>query len=539
MFKRILSAALCLVFLLGVPLSVRAEDEPVPIASPEDLARIAEAPSGSYYLAADLDMGGMDWTPLGFSGKLDGRGHTIYNLRVSRPGAERAETVDGNAKVYESVFAGLFSTLENAELRDLTLQGVDMVIDTAEHCYLGGLAGYFRNSAVTDCRVLDARLTLTSRCAPEPGRNRCVGGVGGLVGFGSGTVSGCEADVTLVFDDECDRSLRIEQFMGGVLACGNARIDGCHVTIRGYDACHGYAHNGGLVGMFYVYDRAEQARPISGCDVTGFITFFEDNKDRRAYCEAFVGELLTWTSMTDVTPSFERNEIFDYSAVLRPEKCAEPALSETVRPADCGGCGYTEHVCAVCGNSWRDSFVPVSHEPGEWTVTKEATYTEPGQKERRCVLCGALIAEETIAPHVDGEWVVAREADFGVPGLRQLLCADCGAILAEEPIPARIAAAHIELTPTSLEMDYRSDAKLDWTLTPDNAEMPIVYFSSSDESVVTVEANGTLHAVGRGSAVVRCVSADGFAQAECAVTVKLTLWQWIRQYLLFGWVIKH
>ena len=30
-----------------------------------------------------------------------------------------------------------------------------------------------------------------------------------------------------------------------------------------------------------------------------------------------------------------------------------------------------------------------------------------------------------------------------------------------------------------------------------------------------------------------------FARAECTVTVRLTLWQWIRQYLLFGWVIKH
>ena len=172
-------------------------------------------------------------------------------------------------------------------------------------------------------------------------------------------------------------------------------------------------------------------------------------------------------------------------------------------------------------------------------MTREATYTESGLRAQKCRKCGAVLREEVIAPHTDGEWVTVREPDFGVPGLMQLLCADCGAVLAEEPLPARIAADRVTVSPSSLEMDYKSEAKLEWTLSPENAELPIVYFSSSDERVATVEANGTVHAVGSGTAVITCVSADGFARAECTVTVRLTLWQWIRQYLLFGWVIKH
>ena len=541
MLKRTISFFLCLICLCSLAAPARAEDEAKAIFTPEDLLGIAADPAGRYYLGADLDMTGVDWTPLAFTGHFDGRGRTIYNLRVTRTGGESADTVDGNNKVYDTVFAGLFSTLRGAEVRDLTLQGVDIEIASAQHCYIGGIAGYFSGSQISGCRVLDARLTLTSRCAPEAERPRtsCVGGVGGIVGFGSGSVSDCTADVTLVFDDECDRKLKVEQFMGGVLSCGNALIDGCSVTIRGYDACHGYAHNGGLVGMFYVYDQGETARPISNSAVTGSITFFEDNADRRAYCEAFVGELLTWTSMTNVTPDFQRNEIFDYSAVLRPEQCEVPTLTETVHTADCSGCGYTEHTCSGCGNTWRDSFVPAAHEPGEWVVTKEATYTDSGARELRCAKCGAVLREEVIRPHEPGEWITVREADFGVEGLKQLLCTDCGAVLDQEILPARIAAERVEIEPTALEMDYKSTAQIAWTLSPADAELPIVYFSSSDENVVTVEANGTVHAVGRGSAVVTCTSADGFAEAKCAVTVKLTLWQWIRQYILFGWVIKH
>lgn len=541
MFKRTLSLLLCLVFVgvLGVP--VRAEDESTVIDSVEDLLAITQNPAGSYCLGADLDLAGVDWEPIAFAGHFDGQGHTIYNLRITHTGDVRVNTVDGNAKVYDTVFAGLFSTLEGAEVKDLTLRGVDVDVTTAEHCYIGGIAGYFHASLVSGCQVLDARLTLTSQCAPDTAnpRRSCVGGVGGIVGFGSGAVSACTADVTLVFDDKCDKSLKVEQFMGGVLACGNVLIDGCSVTIRGYDACHGYAHNGGLVGMFYTYDRGEAAKPISNSNVTGSITFFEDNKDRRAYCEAFVGELLTWTSMTNVTPDFQRNEVFDYTALMRPEQCAEPALTETVHPADCESCGYTEHTCTVCGNTWRDRFVPEAHEPGEWVVTKEATYTDSGERELHCALCGSVMRREIVRPHVDGDWVVVKEPDFGVPGLRQLLCIDCGAVLAEEPLPARIGAESVTLTPSTLEMDYKSEAKLEWTLLPDNVETPMVYFSSSDESVVTVEANGTLHAVGRGEAVVKCTSADGLVSAESVVTVKLTFWQWVRQYILFGWVIKH
>lgn len=541
MTKRMISSILVLLILFSAATPARAEDGAVAVRTPEELAAVAADPYGSYYLDGDLDMTGTDWTPFAFFGHFDGRGHTIYNLRADRTGDITAETVDGNAKVYSTVFAGLFSLLDGADVRGLTLRGVDITVDTARNCYIGGIAGFFRNSLISGCSVLDARLTQTSRCVPGEGHEKksCVGGVGGIVGFGSGSISDCTADVTLVFDDECDRTLRIEQFMGGILACGNALISNCSVTISGWDACHGYAHNGGLVGMFYSFDKSE-ARPISGTGITGAITFFEDNADRRAYCESFVGEMLTWTSLSEnAVNGFERNEIYDYSAVLRPERCAEPVLTETVRAAGCDGCGYTEHTCTVCGNTWRDSFVPETHEPGEWVVTKEATYTESGVRAQQCVLCGKTLREETIAPHVDGEWIVAREADFGVPGLMQLLCADCGAVLAEEPTPARIPADRVEVTPKTLEMDFRSEAKLEWTLSPDNAELPIVYFSSSDERVATVEANGTVHAVGRGSAVITCTSADGFAHDECAVTVKLTVWQWIRQYILFGWVIKH
>ena len=540
--KRVTAYILCLILLLSLSgTALAAEGEAVAVSTREDLLRLADDPAGSYYLAADLDLGGADWTPIAFRGKLDGRGHTIYNLRVTAPGSEHADTVDGNGKLYDSVFAGLFSTLTDAEVRDLTLRGVDMDVTAQQHCFIGALAGYMKDAVLTNCAVLDARLSLTARCSPETDnpRKSCNAGIGGLVGFGYGIMTGCRAETALVFVDQCDAALRCEEFMGGLLSTGNAAVSDCAVVIDGYDECRGYAHNGGLIGMTYAYGAGVLPQMVTRCSVEGSITFFEDNNDRRAYCQAFIGEMLPWGNIGECTQNFVRNEVFDYTAVLRPEKCAEPSVTDTVYSPDCTNAGYTEHTCAGCGYTWRDSFTLPAHQPGEWVIARDATFEESGLRTLSCTVCGQILQEEEIAPHVAGEWQLVKEPEYNVPGLNQQLCTDCGAVLAEEPIPALVPVSSITLNHADITLDYKDSETITSVVLPADAHDPIVHWTSSDPEVVTVDTDGTVHAVGKGTAVVKCTSADGFAEAECRVTVNLTIWQWIREYILFGWVKRH
>lgn len=536
--KRILSLMLALVLTAALALPALAEGEVHLIATPDDLAAIESDPAGSYRLTADLDMTGVDWTPLAFSGTLDGDGHSIFNLNVTRVGPARANTVDGNNKVYDSVFAGLFSTLTNATVKNLTLQGVDMDVESPEHVFIGAVAGYFKNASILNCKVLDARLTLTTTYTPTPenNRDRCNAGVGGMVGFGTGNVEDCEADVTLVFVDKCG-GVKVEEFMGGVLSTGNVGIKNTKVTIHGYDECHGYVHNGGLVGMFYLYDKTEQPLPIFGCSVNGEITFFEDNTDRRAYCKSYIGERLSINNLdlASCTALFKVNEIYDYKATLRPEKCAEPALTTEIHSADCTTVGYTVHTCTVCGNTWRDTFVPCTHVPGEWVVTAEATTETSGHRTLSCSVCGLLLDEEDIAPHVYGQWETVREPAYGQEGLRQVKCVDCGQVLDEETLPALVNVTYLALDYGALELNAGDTAFIGCKVLPADALNPMVYWKSSNERVVTVDTNGTVHAVGEGIATVTAESADGFARSECVVSVKLTWRQWLTKYLLFGW----
>ncbi|MBR3135448.1 MAG: Ig domain-containing protein [Clostridia bacterium] len=71
---------------------------------------------------------------------------------------------------------------------------------------------------------------------------------------------------------------------------------------------------------------------------------------------------------------------------------------------------------------------------------------------------------------------------------------------------------------------------------PEDATDRTVSFTSSDEAVATARPDGTVLAEKPGIATLTCLSADGRASATCQVTVRYTTWQWVRHYVLFGWL---
>ena len=89
--KRFLSGALCAVLLLALCPAASA-DAPYEISSAEELSLLRDTPDGDFVLTADIDMTGVDWQPIAFSGTLSGGGHTIYNLTVSSLGADRRDS---------------------------------------------------------------------------------------------------------------------------------------------------------------------------------------------------------------------------------------------------------------------------------------------------------------------------------------------------------------------------------------------------------------------------------------------------------------
>ncbi len=355
------------------------ETKPTPITSVEELVAIGEHPTGNYILMSDLDLAGISWQCIDFGGTFDGNGHALLNLELSEPGAESATSYDGNLKSYETYFAGFFGLLRNATVKNLHLLNVRGLVKADTPFFLGGLAGYSLDSTITGCTV--------TGCMELRAYDRMFG-IGGLVGYGSGTVQNCKVDVTLVCTDT-DSKTKDEQFMGGVFSTGYMDVSDCEIIIDGYSSEYGYAHNGGITGMYMRKPLGlNYAGNLVDNTIKGKITFFECNNNRRAYCAAEAGEKLGGYKRISNTCDFIRDERRTYDVELRPEMCAEPVYVETVTPSGCNTYGYSEYACTLCGYTYRDNFSLFKHEVTKWSVVEEATTTKEGLSKGNCDHCG-------------------------------------------------------------------------------------------------------------------------------------------------------
>ncbi|MBR0041048.1 MAG: Ig-like domain-containing protein [Oscillospiraceae bacterium] len=460
------------------------------IRSADELRAIVLDPAGQYRLAADIDLAGVDWKPIPFSGTLDGAGHTIYNLTLRRLGDETVECRDGNNKPRDAQFAGLFSVAREAAIRDLRLRGVHAELESADSCFVAALAGYAYDLTAENVGV-EGRLWLY-------GRGEILG-VGGLIGFGSGWFTDCSTDVELFFED-CNAGIHCEQFLGGLAASGKFSAERCSVNIRGWASVNGFVHTGGMVGMYCGYGLVrERMMSVTDCTVKGTISFFENNFTRRAYCRGFAGEQVDLViNLRNDVSGFKRDERFRYDVVLSPEGCDEPDYVETVVEPDCTSWGWTEHVCEGCGYSWIDSYTPPRHTPGEWETVREAAPGEEGEAVLRCAVCGEEL-ERTAIPAL------------------------------ELPPPA---PESLTLDAQVLYMKRGASETLTASLLPETAAPCALVWSSSDETVAAVSADGTVTAVGKGEAIITCASEDGTLSAACAVTVSYTFRQRLSE--LFG-----
>lgn len=127
-------------------------------------------------LTADIDLKGIDWTPIGidynhrYTGTFDGGGHTITGLKIT-----------GNDQ-----YAGLFGHIgSGGKVMNVKLEGVQIESDN-EMSVVGGVAGYSRGT-LENCSV--------SGSVSGSGKN---GFVGGVVGYqNGGFLTGCSSSATV------------------------------------------------------------------------------------------------------------------------------------------------------------------------------------------------------------------------------------------------------------------------------------------------------------------------------------------------------
>jgi uncharacterized protein YjdB len=111
--------------------------------------------------------------------------------------------------------------------------------------------------------------------------------------------------------------------------------------------------------------------------------------------------------------------------------------------------------------------------------------------------------------------VAAGEAEITVTTTDGAKTATCAVTVTA----SAVAVESVSLNKTELSLIVGAEETLTATVLPENADNKAVTWSSSDESVATVDANGKVKAIAIGEAVITVTTADGGKTASCTVTV--------------------
>lgn len=154
------------------------------ITTPADLMAVKYNMAGNFTLENDIDMTGVDFTPIGiegntsvakFTGTFDGKGHIIKGLKYDN--ADKGEV-------------GLFSQTENATITNLGIEGAHFV----GNANVGGIVGRMYGGITANCATLNSYIEGRDHVASIAGEiNNTQEGET----YNGGTVSNCFADAVV------------------------------------------------------------------------------------------------------------------------------------------------------------------------------------------------------------------------------------------------------------------------------------------------------------------------------------------------------
>lgn len=98
------------------------------ISTPDDLRNIDATHSYRYELTNDIDLSGIEWSPVNFWGVFDGNGFSIRNMTY-------VGTMKGGGNF------GLFGEQTNGHIKDLTLENALVIIESDGNVCYGGIVG--------------------------------------------------------------------------------------------------------------------------------------------------------------------------------------------------------------------------------------------------------------------------------------------------------------------------------------------------------------------------------------------------------------
>lgn len=511
--RRFLSLAIILLVLLPpLPYTTSAEDyygdydqfiapitpveylpdygEYIEISNRAGLEAIASNLSGKYYLSADIDLSGADWTPIGestpFSGVFDGQGHVISSLMIT-----------GEAVVGTTLSGGLFANILGGVICNVMLDeiGIDLYITSDTTAYVGGICGNAAFGEIYNC-ISTGVIGVTSSSTY----------LGGICGYAVGCVLEKSYSNTSFFSTATTGTSSVAGICGGSYS---GEISICYSL--GTVTSHSFGHTfmGGICGI------------ASATGIT--FSFNAGELDILSSYGAFVGGIAgingdSTEECYNVGSIIVRNSFESYAGGLCgicSGKANNSYSSCSVTASSSDGT-YIGGVCGVnealdpdfCAAVWNNSSNQSIDGSTLSTVQKQGVFTGPDETSSRSaseMKDRSSYASNYVGFDFTSVWGFKDGENDGYPILRAFYPAIEGRSIDRK----------------TLSMEVGDAATLVATVTPDNGIYPLATWYTSNAGVVTV-SNGVVTAISAGSAEVGFITAtptnDGGSNA-CTVTV--------------------
>ncbi|MBQ3305177.1 MAG: peptidoglycan-binding protein [Clostridia bacterium] len=117
------------------------------------------------------------------------------------------------------------------------------------------------------------------------------------------------------------------------------------------------------------------------------------------------------------------------SEKMPPEYCKhEWGKWKVTKEATCTEKGKRERTCKICGKKQTETIKATGHSWNKWKITKEATCVDKGSRTRTCKVCGERETEQFYAEHTWGAWRMTKEPTCTEKGERERKCKVCGKV---------------------------------------------------------------------------------------------------------------
>ena len=269
------------------------KDDPYQIANGSQLAYFAKRVNAEEYgekyadtyfeLTEDIDLGGKEWTPIGytvadlimggheyfvFSGNFDGNGYIIKNLTIGTETSPYSGDVCG-------LFGATSGTIEDVVLENVSINYVGGNHSSGYGFRMGGaLVGYSMGDIV-NCTVIGLDMK-----AGSDGSYVALNSIGGLVGIQDGDTTVSHSRVSGKIEESTKKG-NVGGFVGTLAKGSSAKYCGADVSVEVTGNGRGIAV-GGFVGIGNGVTIDETL--IENCYATGNITGAE-------YAGGFVGNI--------------------------------------------------------------------------------------------------------------------------------------------------------------------------------------------------------------------------------------------------------